>query len=59
MPAALDASYDTENGLRLIWPEDQVVDRSESIEIYSYSFNEGIKQKHNLFGTSDGTKEVS
>ena len=46
MPAALD---NTENGLRLIWPEDQVVDHSESITFYRYSFNdEGIKTKDRI-----------
>ena len=49
MPAAPDASYETENGLRLVWPEDQVVDHSESITIYSYSFNDGgIKEKQKI-----------
>ena len=46
MPAAVDGSQDTQNGLKLIWPENQVVDHS--LEIYSYSFNEGIKPKKDI-----------
>ena len=59
MPEAVDGSQDTKNGLKVIWPENQVVDYS--LEIYSYSFNdEGMKQKKQyIFGTIDGTKEVS
>ena len=44
MPAAVDASHDIENGLKLVWPEDPVVDKA--LEIYINK--EGKKEKTNI-----------
>ena len=41
MPAAVDASHDTENGLKLVWPEDPVVDKATAIP----SIMKGRKKK--------------